>query len=129
MDCWLDFQAIVVQLSTPDTRSMSILRQKVVLSRRLWLTVTMIMMGLLSTCILYQKGGDTVRVYNIWLDVFRPSTYEGFADAGFADVATAVARALAGFVLLTLIVFCISAFVGWLAAAVYGSCALLFHKR
>jgi hypothetical protein len=101
---------------------MNILRQNVTISRRLWLAVAVITTGLLSRVIIVQKGGETIRVYDFWLSAFKPSSYTGEEFGGIV-----VAMILGG--LLTLIVFCISALVGWLVAAIFGSCSVLLGKR
>ena len=66
-----------------------------------------------------------MRVYDVWLSAFRPSSYAPYVEDGFSGVATI----FAGFVLFSAAVFCVSAFVGWLVAAIYGSCSLLLRKR
>jgi hypothetical protein len=101
---------------------MTIFSQKVAISRRLWIAVAVIVAGFLSNVVVMQKGGETMRVYDFWLSVFRPSLYSG---ERFADIL----MGLGMIALITLIVFGISTLVGWFISAVFGSWMLVFGKR
>ncbi len=99
-----------------------ILREKVKISRIVWLIVAVVVAGYLANVVIIQKGGDVVRVYDLWLKVLRPSSYAG---ADFVEVV----RGLGFIACCTFVVFGISAGIGWLVAAIAGSVALLFRKR
>lgn len=78
----------LAELVSFDINSMTMLRQKVVISRRLWIAVSLIAAVFLSNVVILPKGSETL--IDCWV---------------------------------------IAALVGWLIAAIIGSCAVFFRKR
>jgi hypothetical protein len=69
-----------------------------------------------------QKGGDEMRLYDLWFAVFSPSSYAG---DGLAEILTGFG--MVG--IYTLVVIGISAVTGWLIAAIVGSLQVMIRKR
>jgi hypothetical protein len=101
---------------------MRLLREKVVVSRTVWITVAIIAAGLLSGTVVSHKGADVIRVYDMWLWLFTSSSYQKEGLIGIVQAVGMVA-------LVTFVVIAISVAAGWLTAAIVGSFAVVIGKR
>jgi ABC-type phosphate transport system permease subunit len=101
---------------------MGILRAKVPFSRTVWITVAIVVAALLSNAVVSHKGADIIHVYDMWLWLFKSSSYQEGDLPGILQGIGTVA-------LVTVLVIVISVAAGWLAASLVGSFAAVRRKR
>ena len=102
--------------------AMGILREKVPISRILWLAVAIVVAAFLANSVIVRKGEDVMRVYDCWLLLFSGDTYAG---QSLIDIFASVGMVA----YVTVVLIAISLGVGWLTAAIVGSLAVLIRKR
>jgi hypothetical protein len=98
-----------------------ILREKVAISRTVWVVVAIIVAALLSSTVVSHKGADVIHVYDMWLWMFTSTSYQEEDWVSIVQGAGMVA-------LVTFVVIGISLAVGWLIAAIIGSFAAVIRK-
>ena len=100
----------------------ALLKQKVVVSKPIWLVVSSIAFVLMSRTIIIHKSNDIVRIHDLWLLPFQAESYQG---ATASDLAIGVSM----IILFTGVILILAGLTGWIAAAVSGSLNVLIKSQ
>ena len=91
----------------------ALLKQKVAVSKSVWLSVSAVAFTLLSRTIIIHKADDIVRIHDMWLWPFQAESYQGATALDLAALFSLI-------IFVTEVILILAALVGWVAAAVLG---------
>ena len=100
----------------------TLLKQKVHLSKPVWLGVSALAFVLMSRTIIIHKAGDICRIYHLWLWPFKAESYQG---ATVSDLAVGFST----IILFTGVILILAALAGWIVAAIVGSLTLVIKPK